>query len=220
MSEQHHRVVAAVETTPHPVVEAGGSPPGLETTGNSQEPSVETIPASDGYQRLWVPHRMVYISGEKKPADASSEACPFCNSKILSTDPAKEILVVAKGELCYAILNLFPYNSGHILILPYRHVSGYIDLTDAETAEFSKMTKQAIYALTTAYTPQGFNIGMNQGSVAGAGIAAHLHQHIVPRWTGDANFLPIVAQTKALPEILGDTRDKLAAAWPDGGGLG
>jgi len=177
------------------------------------------VVAADGFQRLWVPHRMAYISGEKKPEDPSKDACPYCDPQIANDDGAKQILVVAKGELCFVMLNLFPYNSGHLLVLPYRHISGYIDLTDAETVEFTKLTKEAIYALTDAYHPQGFNLGMNQGAVAGAGIAAHLHQHVVPRWAGDANFLPIVAQTKALPEILMDTRNKVAAAWPDGGGL-
>jgi len=186
--------------------------------------NMESAEAIDGYQRLWVPHRMVYINGEKKPADASEQACPFCDPRVIDDSKfdalaAKDLLVVARGEYCYVILNLFPYNSGHLLVLPYRHISGYIDLTDDETAEFSKMTKQAIVALTKAYSPQGFNLGMNQGAIAGAGIAAHLHQHIVPRWTGDANFLPIVAQTKALPEILMDTRNKVATAWPDDKGL-
>ena len=193
-----------------------------------EAPSVETTNPQDGYQRLWVPHRMVYISGDQKPADTSEEACPFCSDVIAgltrnltpeAIQAAKDRLVVARGKHCYVILNLFPYNSGHLLVLPYRHISGYIDLTDDETAEFSRMTKQAIHALTKAYSPQGFNLGMNQGAVAGAGIAAHLHQHIVPRWTGDANFLPIIAQTKALPEILMDTRNKVANAWPDDNGL-
>jgi ATP adenylyltransferase len=181
---------------------------------------LETSEPNDGYQRLWVPHRMAYINGEKKPTDPSSEACPFCASAIRgSVADARDLLVVARGEHCFVILNLFPYNSGHLLVLPYRHISGYIDMDDAETAEFTKMTKQAIVALADAFHPQGFNIGMNQGAIAGAGIAAHLHQHIVPRWGGDANFLPIIAHTKALPEILGDTRDKVAAAWPDEKGL-
>ncbi|MFE5308067.1 HIT family protein [Isoptericola sp. NPDC056605] len=124
---------------------------------------------------------------------------------------------VARGAECYAVLNLYPYNSGHLMVLPYRHVSGYVDLTASETAELATMTQTAIRTLGAVYGPAGYNIGMNQGEVAGAGIAAHLHQHVVPRWLGDANFLPVVGQTKALPELLADTRARLAAAWPGAG---
>ena len=111
-------------------------------------------------------------------------------------------------------MNLFPYNPGHVLVCPYRHVSLYVDLTDDETTEFTRLTKSAVRALEASSGPQGFNIGMNQGAVAGAGVAAHLHQHIVPRWGGDMNFLPVVGQTKALPVLLEDARSRLAAAWP------
>ncbi|MFC7877199.1 HIT family protein, partial [Isoptericola sp. NPDC057391] len=126
-------------------------------------------------------------------------------------------LVVARGAECYVVLNLYPYNSGHLMVLPYRHVSGYVDLTPSETTELATMTQTAIRTLTEVYGPAGYNIGMNQGEVAGAGIAAHLHQHVVPRWLGDANFLPVVGQTKALPELLADTHARLAAAWPAAG---
>ena len=112
------------------------------------------------------------------------------------------------------VLNLFPYNPGHVLICPLRHVSRYLDLTEEETAEFTALTKAAITALSSASAPMGFNIGMNQGAVAGAGVAAHLHQHVVPRWGGDANFLPIIARTKALPALLEDVRSRLIEHWP------
>jgi ATP adenylyltransferase len=112
------------------------------------------------------------------------------------------------------VLNLYPYNSGHMMVLPYRHVSDYTDLDDAETVELAAMTQTAMRTARAAYAPAGFNLGINQGEVAGAGIAAHLHQHVVPRWPGDSNFLPVVAQTKSLPELLGDTRRRLAEAWP------
>ena len=123
-------------------------------------------------------------------------------------------LVVARGEHCYVVMNLFPYNAGHVLVCPYRHVSLYVDLTDEETVEFTAMTKTAIRVLQETSGPHGFNLGMNQGEVAGAGVAAHLHQHVIPRWGGDMNFLPIVAQTKAIPILLEDSRVRLAAAWP------
>ena len=102
----------------------------------------------------------------------------------------------------------------HLLICPYRHVPLYVDLTDEETTEFTAMTKTALAALTRTSAPMGFNIGMNQGRVAGAGVAAHLHQHVVPRWGGDSNFLPIIGQTKALPLLLEDVRARLAEVWP------
>ncbi|WP_240644239.1 HIT family protein [Antribacter gilvus] len=164
-------------------------------------------------QRLWTPHRMVYIGGEAKPADTTEGSCPFCR---IPRGDDEQGLVVARGERCFALLNLYPYNSGHLMVLPYRHVSDYTDLDDGETAELAAMTKAAVRALRAAYAPSGFNLGLNQGEVAGAGIAAHLHQHVVPRWLGDANFLPVVGQTKALPELLADTRRRLAEAWDRG----
>lgn len=165
----------------------------------------------DGFDRLWTPHRMVYIGGQDKPTDDGTEQCPFCRAVTL-TDA--EGLVVARGELAYVLLNLYPYNSGHVMVVPYRHVADYTDLDTAETAEIAGLTQTAMRVLRDIAGAQGFNLGMNQGTVAGAGIAAHLHQHVVPRWGGDSNFLPVIGRTKALPELLGDTRERLAAAWP------
>ncbi|SOC54247.1 HIT family protein [Ornithinimicrobium cerasi] len=167
--------------------------------------------AADGFERLWTPHRMAYVKGERPSKDAG-QGCPFCAA------PDKEDaegLIVHRGEHCYVVMNLFPYNPGHLLICPYRHLSLYVDLSEEETAEFTALTKGAIRAMMRAGNPTGYNLGMNQGEVAGAGVAAHLHQHLVPRWTGDANFLPIVAQTKALPQLIEDVRQQLVAAWPD-----
>ena len=113
-------------------------------------------------------------------------------------------------------MNLFPYNPGHVLVCPYRHVSLYVDLTDEETLEFGSLTKASMVALEGSSAPMGFNIGINQGAVAGAGIRAHLHQHVVPRWSGDSNFLPIIGRTKALPMLLEETRQRLVDAWPRG----
>ncbi len=166
--------------------------------------------APDVFQRLWTPHRMAYIRGEGKPQEA--EECPFCDI------PAREDedgLVVARGELAYAVLNLYPYNSGHLMVVPYRHVADYTELGDAETLEVGNRTKQALTALRTSSGAQGFNIGINLGGIAGAGIAAHFHQHVVPRWGGDTNFMPIVGGTKVLPQLLRETRAMLADAWPD-----
>jgi ATP adenylyltransferase len=167
--------------------------------------------APDGLMRLWMPHRMAYIKGENKPADGSSAQCPF---DLIPTMPDAEGLIVARGGLVYAVLNLYPYNSGHIMVVPYRHVADYTELTEPETAELADFTKRSMTALRSASQAQGFNIGMNLGQVAGAGIAAHLHQHVVPRWGGDSNYMPVVGRTKVLPELLADTRVILAAAWP------
>ncbi len=166
----------------------------------------------DGFGRLWTPHRMAYIGGENKPADGSAgDGCPFCRIPVLSDEDG---LVVARGAVAYVVLNLYPYNGGHVLVVPYRHVADYTDLTPDEVAEVAELTRTAMRVLREVSGPHGFNLGMNQGAVAGAGIAAHLHQHVVPRWSGDSNFLPIVGRTRALPELLHDTRARLAAAWP------
>ncbi|MFC3990172.1 HIT family protein [Actinoplanes siamensis] len=160
----------------------------------------------DGLERLWTPHRMSYITGENPP-----EGCPFCLAPSL---PEPETLVVARGELVFAVLNLYPYNPGHLMVCPYRHVADYTDLTEAETAEVAAFTRTAMRVIRSVSRPHGFNLGMNQGSVAGAGIAEHLHQHVVPRWGGDANFMPVIGRTKVLPQILTDTRLMLSEAWP------
>jgi ATP adenylyltransferase len=168
----------------------------------------------DGFARLWMPHRMAYIKGENKPASAEEgDGCPFC--RIPGLDDA-DGLVIARGALVYAVLNLYPYNAGHLMVVPYRHVADYPDLTVAETAELAEFTKRAMTALRAASGAQGFNIGMNMGAVAGAGIAAHLHQHVVPRWGGDTNFMPVVGRTRVLPQLLRDTRALIADTWPAG----
>ncbi|HEY2548973.1 MAG TPA: HIT domain-containing protein [Streptosporangiaceae bacterium] len=172
------------------------------------------VGSPDGFQRLWMPHRMAYIRGENKPAGAGGQDCPFCRIPSL---PDADGLIVARGALVYAVLNLYPYNSGHLMIVPYRHVADYTALDEPETAELAAFTKLAMSTLRAASGAQGFNIGMNMGGVAGAGIAAHLHQHVVPRWGGDANFMPVVGRVKVLPELLADTRQLLAAAWPGSG---
>jgi ATP adenylyltransferase len=178
--------------------------------------AAETVPAeelagvTDGFERLWTPHRMAYINGER-PTDHAGDGCPFCAAP---TKDDAEGLVVHRGALCYVVMNLFPYNPGHVLVCPYRHVSLYVELTDEETQEFTALTKAAIAALEGSSAPAGYNIGMNQGAVAGAGVKAHLHQHVVPRWGGDSNFLPVIAQTKALPMLLEDVRRRLVEAWP------
>jgi ATP adenylyltransferase len=168
----------------------------------------------DGLERLWTPHRMTYIAGDNKPDEGYEKpaGCPFCRAP---SAPEADSLVVARGERVYAVLNLYPYNPGHLLVCPYRHVADYTDLDEAETVELAAFTRTAMRVVRHASSPHGFNIGMNQGAVAGAGIAAHLHQHVVPRWGGDGNFMPVVARTKVLPQLLGDTRVLLAKAWSE-----
>jgi ATP adenylyltransferase len=164
----------------------------------------------DAFQRLWTPHRMAYIKGENKPSPAGGE-CPFCTIPDL---PDEEGLVVARGTRAYAVLNLYPYNAGHLLVCPYRHDSDYTDLDRAEMVEVGELTQAAMTAVGGAGGPPGLKKGMKQGSIAGAGIAAHLHQHVVPRWGGDTNFMPVVGQTRVLPQLLADTRAMLADVWP------
>jgi len=113
----------------------------------------------------------------------------------------------------YAVLNLFPYNPGHLMVVPYRHIPDYTDLSPDELAEFSEFTRRAMTVIRSVSAPHGFNLGINAGSAAGAGIAAHLHQHVVPRWGGDSNFMPVVGLTKVLPQLLADTRRLLSRAW-------
>ena len=162
----------------------------------------------DEFQRLWTPHRMVYIQNGQQPG---SDECPFCVAPTLSDE---EALIVARGKHAYALLNLFPYNSGHVLVCPYRHIPLYDEATPEEVAEIGSITQTAMRVIRTVSKNDGFNLGMNQGAIAGAGIASHLHQHVVPRWAQDANFLPIIAKTKALPQLLGDVRAAIAGAWP------
>ena len=165
----------------------------------------------DGLDRLWTPHRIAYIRGENKPVDSTAGECPFCRIPKMDDD---EGLVVRRGKLAYAVLNLYPYAPGHLMICPYRHIADYTETTAEEADEIGLLTKQAMTVVRSVSGAHGFNIGMNQGAIAGAGISAHLHQHVVPRWAGDQNFMPIIGRTKTLPELLADTRRLLADAWP------
>ncbi|MDR1432407.1 MAG: HIT domain-containing protein [Propionibacteriaceae bacterium] len=174
------------------------------------EPAESFAGAPDSFQRLWTPHRMAYIDGAERPKTGAAAECPFCLA------PGKDDaggLIVRRGESVFAVMNLFPYSPGHLLVCPYRHLADLTELNQAECQELTAFTQAAMRALRKVSAPAGFNLGINQGQVAGAGIAAHLHQHIVPRWAGDANFFPIIAQTKAMPQLLEDTRVRLQAAW-------
>ncbi len=180
----------------------------MEIDGIEVESSRDFAAVPDAFQRLWTPHRMVYIEAG---AAVHDEACPFCVAPTLSDEKA---LIVARGEHAYVLLNLFPYNSGHLLVCPYRHVATYDEATAEEVAEIGSLTQEAMRVLRVTANCDGFNIGMNQGRIAGAGVANHLHQHIVPRWATDSNFFPIIAGTKAIPKLLGEVRAEIAGAWP------
>jgi ATP adenylyltransferase len=163
---------------------------------------------SDGpeaLERIWTPHRMAYIR-----SSIAGDGCPFC---IIPGLPDADSLVVARGEHTYVVLNLHPYNPGHLMVLPYRHVAGLEELTAEESSELMALTQRAITVIRSISTPHAFNVGLNLGGAAGGSLADHLHQHVVPRWSGDANFITIVGGTKVLPQLLQDTRDLLAEAW-------
>ena len=176
--------------------------------GIAVEASADFAAVPDAFQRLWTPHRLVYIQEGQQPPE---HECPFCLAPAKSDEDA---LIVARGEHAYVVLNLFPYNSGHLLVCPYRHVARYDDATAHEVAEIGSLTQTAMRVLRRVSSCDGFNLGMNQGRIAGAGIAEHLHQHIVPRWALDSNFFPIIAGTKAVPRLLGEVRNEVASAWP------
>jgi len=158
---------------------------------------------------LWAPWRMNYI-GIKQP-----EGCIFCDKPAGTEDEAN--LIIHRGSLAFIMMNAFPYNNGHLLVAPYSHVPGLADLSDDEKLQVMQLTDFAIRLLTRAMEPHGFNVGINLGRTAGAGIAAHLHVHVVPRWEGDTNFMPVIADTKVLPEALEATYRKLKEEM--GGGL-
>lgn len=175
----------------------------------SVEDAAHLAGVPDEFQRLWTPHRMAYIENGPQP---HIDECPFCWAPQQDDETS---LIVARGTHAYVLLNLFPYNSGHLLVCPYRHIPLYDDATVEEVTEIGSLTQTAMRVVRASSRNDGFNIGMNQGAVAGAGIAGHLHQHIVPRWAQDSNFFPIIARTKALPQVLGDVRKTLADAWRD-----
>ncbi len=174
------------------------------------EPATDFAAIPDAFQRLWTPYRMVYIADNSEKAPEEHD-CPFCVAPTLDDEKA---LIVARGTHAYVLLNLYPYNSGHLLVCPYRHVAMYDDATPEEIAEIGSLTQVAMQVLRQTAKVDGFNIGMNQGRLAGAGIAEHLHQHIVPRWALDSNFFPIIAGTKAVPRLLGEVRAEIADVWP------
>ena len=165
---------------------------------------------SDHLQRLWSPHRMSYITAEPRPADATGH--PFLD---IPRGSDEDGLIIARGETVYAVLNLYPYNPGHTMIVPYRQVADLEDLTASESSELMAFTQQTIRVIKAVSSPDAFNVGLNLGAAAGGSLSEHIHQHIVPRWTGDANFITVIGDTKVLPQLLRDTRSLLSAKWQE-----
>jgi ATP adenylyltransferase len=164
----------------------------------------------DHLQRLWTPYRMTYIAEAPVRRDDSSDPQPFTDIPTLSDEDG---LVVARGELVYVVLNLYPYNPGHLMVVPYRRVSELEDLTEAESAELMAFTQKAIQVIKSVSNPMGFNVGLNLGKVSGGSLAEHLHMHVVPRWVGDSHFITIIGGTKMIPQLLRETRQLLATEW-------
>jgi len=156
-------------------------------------------------ERLWTPWRREFIEGN----NTARTACFLCDH---AADPAhdRQNFVLARGQTVFVLLNLYPYNNGHLMVAPYEHTGDLANLDHAISAELMAFTQRSVHAIGRAYTPDGFNLGMNLGKVAGAGVPDHLHVHVLPRWSGDTNFMPIVAETKVLPESLGQTYERLA----------
>ena len=152
-------------------------------------------------RQLWAPWRLAYIQAEK------SEGCFFCQAA--GTAEGEDSLVVAHSPRSFVILNKFPYNSGHVMVVPLRHVARLDGLDDAELLDLARLVDRAIRVLGAVLGPEGYNVGLNLGRAAGAGVEDHLHVHVVPRWVGDTNFMPVVGATKVLPEHLRTTRDRL-----------
>jgi ATP adenylyltransferase len=157
-------------------------------------------------ERLWAPWRLEYVQSADE-----QDGCVFCTAR---DGDDEERLVVRRGEGAFVLLNKFPYASGHLMVAPDRHVASYTELDETEALELHRLTSAAIQALDATFGPEGYNVGWNLGRVAGAGVVDHVHLHVVPRWAGDTNFMPVLADVKVIPEFLQQTRVRLAGAWP------
>jgi len=191
-----------VNTTEGPGDQPGGTEPELVAQ--------QGVGTPDRFHRLWTPHRLAYIKGGPGTGQDADDECPFCR---IPTLPDEDALLVARGVTVYAVLNLHPYNPGHLMVVPYRHVAELEDLTVDEAAELTAFTQRAVRAMKKISAPHGFNVGLNLGAVAGGSLADHLHQHVVPRWGGDSNFIAVIGMTKVIPQLLAESRSQLAEAW-------
>lgn len=208
----------------HPQHDLGGNNP-QDNRGEVVDTGVGVEPdLSSGLQRLWAPYRSAYLTERPTVADDASAGDKSADSESASkADPFLELpkqrdedaLIVARGKHVFCVLNLYPYNPGHMMVIPYRQVADYADLTEAEVLELAKFTQHALRVLRAVSGPDAINVGMNLGSASGGSIPHHLHQHVVPRWTGDTSFMTVIAGTKVLPQTLKDTRALLSRAWKE-----
>jgi ATP adenylyltransferase len=185
-----------------------------DRTGDEQAAMIDTGAGEpDRLERLWTPYRMTYLAEaplKRSESGSARSTQPFTDIPTMSDEDG---LVVARGEHVYAVLNLYPYNPGHLMVVPYRRFSEFEDLTEGEGAELMAFIQKAIRVIKAVSRPHGFNVGMNLGESAGGSLAEHLHVHVVPRWGGDANFITIVGGSKVIPQLLRDTRRLLADEW-------
>lgn len=162
----------------------------------------------DGLLRLWAPYRSAYIASSE---GSERHSDPFLT---LPDRDDEEALIIARGKTVFCVLNLFPYNPGHMMVVPYRQVADYTELSPEETMEMAEFTKHALRTVRAVSAPDAVTVGLNLGKAAGGSVPEHIHQHIVPRWVGDANFMVVLSGTKVLPQTLRETRQLLADAWP------
>jgi ATP adenylyltransferase len=159
-------------------------------------------------ERIWAPWRLEYVTGAAKGSD---EGCIFCAALADGDDEAN--LIVHRGDRCFVILNKYPYTNGHLMVAPYDHVATIQALEEATASEMMALAQRAIEALERSYSPHGYNVGFNQGRVAGAGVEHHIHMHVVPRWGGDTNYMPVLADTRVLPQMLEQSYEALRGAF-------
>lgn len=191
----------------------------LDSTGTAM--SAAQVPAPEEYVdsgvgtrdrlvRLWAPFRSAYISSI--PGEKDQNADPFLAAPEQSDEDA---LIIARGKTVYALLNLYPYNAGHLMVVPYRKVAELENLTDEETQELMEFAKLAVRTLKKVSHPEAINVGLNLGKASGGSVGDHLHLHVVPRWAGDSNFMTVIGGTKVLPQLLRETRELLAEGWQE-----
>jgi ATP adenylyltransferase len=155
-------------------------------------------------QRIWAPWRLAYVKDATKDAE---DECVFCAKPAVGDDEAS--LIVHRGERCFVILNKYPYTNGHLMVAPFEHIGALPELDTETVAEMMGLAQRAIVALEQTYSPHGYNVGFNQGRVAGAGVEHHIHMHVVPRWGGDTNFMPVLADTRVMPQTLEQSYEAL-----------
>jgi len=165
-------------------------------------------------EHLWTPWRMKYLQGDDQPSGEGSSGCIFCHAPAENRGCDFDNLIVRRGERAFVILNRYPYNNGHLMVVPYLHTPTLEQLDTETLGELMALVKQSLAVLRAIYNPQAFNLGMNIGEAAGAGIAEHVHFHVVPRWGGDTNYMTVVGGTRVIPEDLAETCRRLCTAWP------